>query len=201
MSTADGTANTYRGTGEGFFGGSIATHGGGGGGTGFDPLDPVAIGTGTHASNGGPGSVTIGATATTRTAADVSVGSGAQVLASGQVAVCIGNDSRVDGNGGVAVGGNAQATAAGGGAIAVGLDSVGNATDSVAIGRAASSAGVANAVCLGEGAFPGDAAHSALCLGTIQATALTVGAPALAATHELGVTINGVTYRLALYAP
>ena len=90
-----------------------------GSGGSLDPLDPVAVGTGTTSSNGGAGSVTVGSGATTTAATSTAVGGNASAVAT---STAIGNGASAS-TGGTSVGQGASGftgTAVGQGAACIG---------------------------------------------------------------------------------
>lgn len=118
---------------------------------------------------------------------------GPQASATGGECTALGSAAAASATGCIACG--RQAAASQNDAIAIGRLSVGNIQDGIAIGRQATSNGIAGSISIGPGASPASTSRAfALSVNTASVTAT----GDLGATHCLGVTINGFTYRILM---
>lgn len=155
----------------------------------------VAIGPSATAASVGGGQIAIGSGAScTIAAADSSIAIGGS--ATGANSICILGAASSAANT-IAIGSNASASATN--ALAVGYTAVASAASAVAFGYN-TTASVASGVALGIGASATVDTNS-VGIGCNAASIDATGAAAPPATKLLGITVNGVAYRIPLYAP
>jgi len=177
----------------------------GGAGASFDPLDPVFLGTGTTAANGGTGSVTIGVSAATVDGTSTAVGGtsnadslsaafGSSAQAGNTSSTAIGAISAAEGLGSSAFG--SESTARGGTSLALGFQAQ--------TGTLGDSPSGEDCVAIGAGAVARtwvSTTRAPLAIN-VHSSGVAAGDPTgggAAAPNRLRVRINGVNYTIALY--
>lgn len=155
----------------------------------------IAVAIGRQAVASGGWSVAVGPVATS-SAGGVSVGRNTEAPAIYNVAV--GYTAKATGTNSVCVGGSNSHGATGNNSCAIGALTYADATSAVALGYAADCNGIASSIAIGASAFVKNASFPVSI--TTNASGINATAPTGAVTY-LGITVNGVDYKLLLQVP